>query len=151
LTNDRDGLSASDPTLKPDATSVRGVEVSTETGRQRQFSEDFKAGIVEETLVPGAVFSAVARRHALTPQQVFTCAGKATSGWRERGWPKFVPAVVEAALPVRPCVGAHASEARADRGSVSIEMEIEGFTVRIGYGAEAKTLAAVLEALKAGT
>nr|WP_249157506.1 transposase [Bradyrhizobium diazoefficiens] len=43
-----------------------------ETGRRRWFSKDDKARIVEETLVPGAVVSEIARRHGLTPQQVFT-------------------------------------------------------------------------------
>jgi transposase len=32
-----------------------------------------------------------------------------------------------------------------------IEVEIDGVTVRVGRGAEAKTVAAVLRALKAGT
>ncbi|HUZ31593.1 MAG TPA: hypothetical protein VMV19_05725 [Xanthobacteraceae bacterium] len=40
---------------------------------------------------------------------------------------------------------------RTDRISGSIEVEIEGVTVRIGRGADAKTVAAVLRALKAGT
>jgi transposase len=35
---------------------------------------DDKARIVEETSAPGAVVSEVARRHGLTPQQLF--------GWR---------------------------------------------------------------------
>ncbi|WP_091966414.1 transposase [Bradyrhizobium shewense] len=45
-------------------------------------SKDNKARIVEETLVPGAVVSEIARRHGLTPQQVFT--------WRRqaRGLPR---------------------------------------------------------------
>jgi transposase-like protein len=53
-------------------TSVRRIEVITETGRRRQFSADDKARFVEETLVPGAVISEVARRHGLSPQQLFT-------------------------------------------------------------------------------
>ena len=65
-------MSTLDDTLKPEATAVRRLEVITGTGRRRQFSEDFKAGIVEETLVPGAIVSDVARRNGLTPQQVFT-------------------------------------------------------------------------------
>ena len=60
-------MSTLDHTLKPEATAVRRLEVITGTGRRRQFSEDFKASIVEETLVPGAVVSEVARRHGLTP------------------------------------------------------------------------------------
>ena len=65
-------MSTLDHTLKPEATAVRRLEVITGTGRRRQFSEDFKASIVEETLVPGAVISEVARRNGLSPQQVFT-------------------------------------------------------------------------------
>ena len=60
-----------DHTLKPDVATGR-LEVITETGRRRWFSKDDKARIVEETLAPGAVVSDVARRHGLTPQQVFT-------------------------------------------------------------------------------
>jgi hypothetical protein len=36
------------------------------------------------------------------------------------------------------------------RNSASIEVEIEGVSVRIGYGAAAKTITVVLRALKAG-
>jgi transposase len=131
--------------------AVRRLEVITGTGRRR-FSEDFKAGIVEETLVPGAVVSEVARRHGLTPQQVFTwrrqvrqpVAGEAEA-------PKFVPAVVEATLPGRSVRGRPRKRTRrVARSSGSIEVEIEGvITVRIEHGAQAKTVAAVLRALKA--
>ncbi|WP_370186928.1 transposase [Bradyrhizobium elkanii] len=56
--------------------------------------------MVEETLVPGAVVSEIARRHRLPPQQVFT--------WRRQARrlptpkaddPPFVPAVVGAMVP----------------------------------------------------
>ncbi|MGY3604053.1 MULTISPECIES: transposase [unclassified Bradyrhizobium] len=60
-----------DHTLKSDVTARR-LEVITETGRRRWFSKDDNARIVGETLVPGAVVSKIARRHGLTPQQVFT-------------------------------------------------------------------------------
>jgi transposase len=60
-----------DHTLKSDVTTSR-LEAITETGRRRWFSKDDKARIVEETLAPGAVVSDVARRHGVTPQQVFT-------------------------------------------------------------------------------
>ena len=39
---------------------------------------------------------------------------------------------------------------RMDRRSAIIEVEIDGVTVRVGRGAEAKTVAAVLRGLKAG-
>ena len=97
-------MSTFDHTLKPEATEVRRLEVITGTGRRRRFSEDDKARVIEETLVPGAVVSEVARRHGLTPQQLF--------GWRRQARrpatvstdieaPQFVPAVLGASLPER--------------------------------------------------
>jgi transposase len=146
-------VSTFDHTFKPEATSVRRLEVITGTGRRRRFSEDFKAGIVEETLVSGAVVSEVARRHGLTPQQVFTWrrqARRCVSSDAEA--PKFVPAVVDAALPARTARGRPRKPTRrVDRTFSIIEVEIEGVTVRIGHGAAAKTVAAVLRALKAHT
>ena len=65
-------MSTLEHTLEPEATTVHRLEVITGTGRRRRFSEDFKARIVEETLVTGSVVSEVARRHGLTPQQLFT-------------------------------------------------------------------------------
>ena len=66
--------------------------------------------------------------------------------------PQFVPAIVETALPDGAARGRRRKRTgQADRSSGSIEVEIEGVTVRIGRGAEAKTVAAVLRALKAGT
>ncbi|MGB6634154.1 MAG: transposase [Bradyrhizobium sp.] len=146
-------MSTLDHTLKPEATAVRRLEVITGTGRRRQFSEDFKASIVEETLVPGAVISEVARRNGLSPQQVFTWRRQARrpAASTDGGTPHFVPAVVETGLPERAARGPRRKRTgQMDRASGSIEVEIEGVTVRIGRGAQVKTVAAVLRALKAG-
>jgi transposase len=145
-------VSTLDHTLKPEVTSVRRLEVITGTERRRQFSEDFKSGIVEETLVPGAVVSDVARRHGLTPQQVFTWRRQARQpAASEAEAPKFVPAVVGPTFPARPSRGRRKRTGHGARRSGSIEVEIEGVSVWIGRGAEAKTVAAVLRALKANT
>jgi transposase len=146
-------VSTLDHTLKPEAIAVRRLEVITGAGRRRYFSEDFKSGIVEETLVAGTVVSEVARRHGLTPQQVFTWRRQARQPIAsEAEAPKFVPAVVEPAVPPRRSRGQPRKWPRqVDRSSGSIEVEIEGVSVRIGRGAEAKTVAAVLRALKAST
>ncbi len=147
-------MSMLDHTLKPEAIEVRRLEVVTGTGRRRRFTEEFKGRIVEETLAPGAVVSEVARRHGLTPQQLF--------GWRRQARQpvapgsgaaaaRFVPAVLEAPMPERRVGGGRRGRRRqADRIGI-IEIEIEGVTVRVGRGADAKTVAAVLRALKAGT
>jgi len=62
---------------------------------------------------------------------------------------KFVPALVETALPARAADERQQKRRRqVARSSGIIEVEIDGVTVRIGRGAEVKTVAAVLRALK---
>ena len=98
-------MSKLDHMLEPDPTAVRRLEVITGTGRRRRFSEDDKARVIEETLIPGAVVSEVARRHGLTPQQVFTWRRQArqpTPGSADRELTRFVPAVVAPPLPKPP-------------------------------------------------
>ena len=63
-------VSMLDHKLEPKA--VRRVEAITGSGGQRRFPDDEKARIIEETLVPAAVVSAIARRNGLTPEQLFT-------------------------------------------------------------------------------
>jgi transposase len=148
-------VSMLDHTLKPEPEPVRRLEVITGTVRRRRFfSDDDKARIIEETLAPGTVVSEVARRHGLSPQQLFSWRRQArqpvvTSADAEA--PRFVPAVVEAQLPERTVHRPRRGPRRqSDRTFGIIEVEIDGVTVRVGRGAEAKTVAAVLRALKAG-
>jgi transposase len=123
---------------------ARRIEVFTGAGRRRNWSLEEKAAIIAESYVAGGTVCAVARRYGLTPQQLFT--------WRRLARdepagepPAFVPAVAEipaAGVTRRP---------RRQRSStaVSIELEIDGVVVRVGPGAEARTVAAVIRALKA--
>ena len=60
-----------------------------------------------------------------------------------------MPAIVEAPVPER-ALRRRRRTRQEDRTSGIIEVEIGGVTVRVGRGAEAKTVAAVLRALKAG-
>ena len=104
---------------------------------------------------PGTVVSEVARRHGLTPQQLF--------GWRRAARrpaedgddvdrARFVPAVVDEAKPAPEPVRKPRKPRRVSRsGDVTglIEVEIGGVTVRVGRGGDAKTVAAVSHALKA--
>jgi hypothetical protein len=82
-------------------------------------------------------------------------AGKPGSHWRRPAGEEaglFVPAVVAAPLPA--LAGRSGERKRARRaGGIPgiIELEIDGVTVRVGRGAEAKTVAAVIRALKVGT
>lgn len=143
-------MSGLDPTLEP-SRPVRRVEIINGLGGRRRWSMDDKARIVEETLVPGAVVSEIARHHGLTPQQLFGWrrAARRLAGVEDAGTLRFVPAVVE---PTSELVRTQRKPRRVGRAGAAagiIEMEIGGVTVRVGRGAEAKTVAAVIRALKA--
>jgi transposase len=146
-------VSTLDHTLKSEVTAVRRLELITGTGRRRRFSDDDKARLIEETLVPGAVVSEVARRNGLLPQQLFTWrrqARLAAGASADTEVAQFVPAIVELASPERASRRQQRKQTRqVDRACGIIEVEIDGVTVRVGRGAEAKTVAAVLRALKA--
>ena len=89
--------------------AYRRVELLTGPGRRRRWSDEEKARIVAESLVPDAVVSAVARRWQVCPQQVFGWRRKArmsllalTSDGADPSMPAFVPIVAETAVPVMP-------------------------------------------------
>jgi transposase len=143
-------VSGLDLTLEP-LRPVRRVEIINGLGGRRRWSVDDKARIVEETLVAGAVVSEVARRYGLSPQQLFGWrrAARRSAEVEDTGAPQFVPAVVEEPMP-EPVAKQRESRrtGRAGEAAGIIEMEIGGATVRVGRGAEVKTVAAVIRALK---
>ena len=132
---------------------VRRLEVFTGAGRRRKWSDEDKARIVAEIVASGDSVCAVARRHGLSPQQLF--------GWRrqlreaaarhpEAEELQFVPAVVDAgaSAPVlRRRRKAPRCKSEPDVGM--IEVEVEGVTIRASRGADANTIAAIVQALKA--
>ncbi|MGE5512944.1 MAG: IS66-like element accessory protein TnpA [Bacteroidota bacterium] len=133
---------------------LRRIEVITGAERRRKWSAEEKAEIVAESLAEGAVVSDVARRHGLSPQQLF--------GWRARAraavkgsvpscdaTPSFVPAIVEnepasPAAPALPATVMAAGTAGSDPGS--IEIALGGVIVR--GEADPRALTAVLKALR---
>jgi transposase len=133
---------------------VHRLEVFTGAGRRRSFSDEDKARIVAEVVTSGESVSGVARRHGLSPQQLF--------GWRrqlrelqagpsEADGLQFVPAVVDVASSAPTARRQHkAPSCKAGPGTGTIEVEIDGVTIRVGRGADAETLMMVLRALKAG-
>jgi transposase len=123
---------------------VRRIEVFTGAGRRRSWSPEEKAAIIAESYVEGETVCAVARRHGLTPQQLFTWR-RLTRDTGKVEPPVFVPAVAEGPAPAvtkRP-------RQRRSSAAASIELEIDGVVVRVGPGAQASTVAAVIRALKA--
>jgi transposase len=135
-------VSRLEPTLEP-GRLVRRIEVITGGGRRR-WTVDEKAQIVSETLESGAVVSVIARRHGLSPQQLFAWrreARKRTAPTADL-LPGFVPAMVDLAEPLI------ATRSPKRTASAAIELEIGGVTMRVGHGARASTVAAVIRVLK---
>jgi transposase len=125
---------------KPKPEVVRRLEVFTGTGRRRAWSAAQKAQIVAESYESGETVCAVARRHGLTPPQLF--------GWRRaaRG-SAFAPVIVDAAPS---CADVPIAATRPG-GSPVIEIVIGAATVRILLGTDAATLTTVLHAVRAVT
>jgi transposase len=129
---------------------VRRLEVFTGGGRRRSWTAEQKAQILAESYESGEKVSAVARRHGLTPQQLFGWRRDAQRAVARRGMierassPVFTPVIVDAAQPSKqvPIAPAQLS------GSLAIEIVIGGATIRIP-GVDAETLAIVLRAVKA--
>jgi transposase len=95
--------------------------------------------------VAGASVCAVARRHGLTPQQLFTWRREArqrASSAADDGTPAFVPVVLEPAATTRP------KPPRRARPAPAVEIEVAGLLVRVPPGMDAATIAAVLQAAK---
>ena len=72
------------------------VEVLGGLERRRRWSQDDKARIVEETLVPGAKVTDVARRNGVAASVVFTWRRQARTA--ERVGPCFAPVQIAAAV-----------------------------------------------------
>jgi transposase len=119
----------------------RRVEVLTDPGRRRKWSEADKARIVAETLEPGAVVAEVARRRQICPQQVFAWRREMRVGALARL--DFVP-IVPALTPPTP-----EPAATLARSSPAIELQVAGAMLRIVPGTDTQMLTMVLRAIRA--
>jgi transposase len=144
-------MTISELTLKSsDHAPARRFEVFTGSGRRREWLPEEKVRIVAESYEAGATVSAVARRYALSPQQLFAWRRAARQPLAEApAAPEslFVPAVIAASRPEPAARRRRKQKAARDAGV--IELEIDGITMRVGRGADAKTVTAVIRALKA--
>ena len=140
----------SDTELLLKSEPVRRLEVFTGAGRRRGWTVEQKARIIAKSYGSGETVSAVARRHGLTPQQLF--------GWRRDarqqreagtcdGTSAFAPVLVEAASSSADATIAPACLSR----STAIVIVIGAATVRIKPGTDGATLQMVLRALLAAT
>ena len=97
-------------------TTVRRIELITGTGRRRQWSADDKARIVVESLKPGANVSEVARRHGLSPQQLFGWRRQARELLNESGMRRSAPRRQVLPRLIRRDVHARAAAGRSRAG-----------------------------------
>ena len=124
---------------------VLGIE------RRRRWSKDEKARIIEETLMPGAVVSEVARRHGMAQSLLFTWRRLA----RTAGPPPIdrsillpvevkaaAPSTSEAQRPSRPTMGGR----RTRSGVIEIKLG-SGSRVRVDTDVDADALRRVLSVL----
>jgi transposase len=92
------------------------LEIFTGAGRRRAWTAEQKAAIVAESLEDGAPVSQIARRHGLTPQQVFAWRRQARREADEPiGGLPFAPVVIEppsAASPPAQSPGNKPADAR---------------------------------------
>src|SRR3981189_3200553 len=110
---------------------VRGMEVFTGAGRRRSWSPVEKAAIIAESYGSDMTVCGVARRHGLTPQQLF--AWRRLARRAALGPPTmFVPAVVER-IESEPLARIKAPRRMRRRTKADgIELEVAGVEVRVG-------------------
>jgi transposase len=130
---------------------IRRIEVFTGAGRRRSWSSEEKTAIVAASYGEGETVCSVARRHGLTPQQLFTWRRLARVELRSEAPVMFVSAVVETAQPEPIAVVTPPRRARRRPAASGIELEIGGVAVRVGADANPQAIAAVIRALKAGS
>jgi transposase len=131
-----------DHKFEPNPSATRRVEVFTGTGRRRRWAPDSKARILEETLATGAVASEVARRHGITPQQLFGWRRAARRRARESaaGAPGFAPVMLEPP-----------AEARRPPDGAILEISVGAMVARVPLTADGATLARIVRALRGAT
>ena len=136
----------SDTELLPTSEAVRRLEVFTGAGRRRRWTAEQKARIVAETCAAEESVSTIARRHGLTPQQLFgwrrDARHRAAAGGSAHGL--AFASVVVAAPPSCPS----AARPVASPAVSAIEIVIGVMTVRVPPGTDVATLQIVLQALK---
>ena len=134
-------------------------EVYTGTGRRRSFATEEKLALVAQMAGCGNI-SELARRHQLRPAQLFTwrrelryAAEAASTRSLAPPEPMFVPALIDQAPePASAPSPVKASKVRRrGKAAAAVELEIDGVAVKIGRGADATLIGAVIDALKART
>lgn len=144
-------ISGDDPVSR----GAQRFEVFTGAGRRRDWPPEVKASIVAECYSGREGVSAVARRHGLDPSQLYAWRRDLRKQFEDEGLAlpsavpeaaAFVPAVIGAVQDLAPV---RRALRRRRATAAAVELEIDGVAVKIGRGASAGVITAVIEALKA--
>ena len=133
-------MSAFDRRVDPEVREVRRLEVINGALGRRRWDGEAKARIVAESLAPGVVVSAVARRHDLRPQQLFAWRRQARQGRLA------LPAEDLAFVPV---VAAAEAPPASARPAGLIGIALGTMIVRVPPEVDGRLLAKVLRAVQA--
>jgi transposase len=142
---------------KSEPKTIRRIEVLSGPERRRQWSAEDKERIVSESYSGVDKVSRIARRHGLSPQQLFTWRREARQASLSPAFAAVALAPQEAPPPVAqpttlPGTSTIARSSRRKKiGTAMTMMEIEagGIKVRVLRGADSTTVAAIVRALKA--
>lgn len=146
-------ISGDDPVSR----GAQRFEIFTGAGKRREWPPEVKASIVAECYSGREGVSAVARRYGLDPSQVYAWRRELRKQLEAEGVilppaepevAAFVPAVIEPSVVADPAPKRRPRRRRRAMGA-AVELEIDGVAVKIGHGADAGTIAAVIEALRA--
>lgn len=107
---------------------ARRLDLVPGAGHRRSWSAELKASIVAESVAGGEPVSAVARRHGVAASQVYAWRREACAGSAGARPMSFASVAVTAG---------------------SIEIVLDGATVRVPPGSDGATLRAVLAAVRA--
>lgn len=144
-------MSGDDHMSKAGIVSARRIEVFTGAGRRREWSADQKATIIAESYAGQSSVCDVARRHGLTPSQLFAwrrAARQQIASTADPKEPLFVPALVEAAGEAGP---REAAAGEAGEEMPLLGFDLEGASVWVCRGAEIGMVSAIIRALKASS
>lgn len=129
------------------------AEVLSAMERRRRWSDDEKAQIVAETLLPGAKVSAVARRHGVSASLLFSWRRQARTDIEV---PRLVPVMIAApdehevvpAVIASPRLKSEGSSEVTSKHATVIELDFEsGARLRIFDAADPDLVKAVIEAM----
>jgi len=132
---------------KSEPKTIQRIEVLTGPERRRQWSAEDKERIVTESFSGVDKVSRIARRHGLSPQQLFTWRREARQSGVRTGFASVALTATNVGEAERAALPAKAKKKMAPE--VTVEIEMGSITVRIRSGAESATVAAIVRALKA--